>query len=37
VQELVDSKTDYFEMNCDRKLVHYNSGWHVVAIEKDEK
>ena len=37
VQELFDSKTDYFEMNCDRKLVHYNSGWHVVAIEKDEK
>jgi ATP phosphoribosyltransferase regulatory subunit len=37
VQELVDSKTDYFEINCDRKLVHYNSGWHVVAIEKDEK
>ena len=28
------SKLNYDELNCDKKLVHYNSGWHVVDIEK---
>ncbi|MES2012307.1 MAG: ATP phosphoribosyltransferase regulatory subunit [Pseudomonadota bacterium] len=39
VQALADgeeslSQFNYHELNCDRKLVHYNSGWHVVDIEK---
>jgi ATP phosphoribosyltransferase regulatory subunit len=28
------SKLNYAELNCDKKLAHYNSGWHVVDIEK---
>ncbi len=40
VQELADNDSKLLaanmnELNCDRKLVHYNSGWHVVAIDKD--
>jgi len=34
VQELTDVQSDMAELNCDRKLLHYNSGWHVVNIEK---
>lgn len=34
VQELAGSEANMNELNCDRKLVHYNSGWHVVAIDK---
>ncbi|MES2182676.1 MAG: ATP phosphoribosyltransferase regulatory subunit [Pseudomonadota bacterium] len=34
VQELTGSEANMSELNCDRKLVHYNSGWHVVAIDK---
>ncbi len=35
VQELTDVQSDMAELNCDRKLSHYNSGWHVVNIEKN--
>ena len=34
IQELSGFESNLDELNCDRKLVHYNSGWHVVAIEK---
>ncbi|MGZ8984002.1 MAG: ATP phosphoribosyltransferase regulatory subunit [Methylotenera sp.] len=38
VQELTGEvrhdELNYDELNCDRKLVHYNSGWHVVDIQK---
>jgi ATP phosphoribosyltransferase regulatory subunit len=34
VQELSGFESNLDELNCDRKLVHYNSGWHVVAIDK---
>ncbi|MES1987396.1 MAG: ATP phosphoribosyltransferase regulatory subunit [Pseudomonadota bacterium] len=34
VQELSGFDSNLDELNCDRKLVHYNSGWHVVAIDK---
>ncbi len=36
VQELAGFEANMNELNCDRKLVHYNSGWHVVAIDKDQ-
>lgn len=32
VQELTGVQSDMAELNCDRKLSHYNSGWHVVDI-----
>lgn len=32
VQELAGTQSDVAELNCDRKLAHYNSGWHVVDI-----
>jgi ATP phosphoribosyltransferase regulatory subunit len=32
VQGLDDSVPHWDEINCDRKLVHDNSGWHVVDI-----
>jgi ATP phosphoribosyltransferase regulatory subunit len=32
IQTLADSISDANEMHCDRKLEHYNSGWHVVDI-----
>lgn len=35
VQELAGFKANMNELNCDRKLVNYNSGWHVVAIDKE--
>lgn len=35
VQALADLESDYEELNCDRTLAHYNSGWHVVSIDKD--
>ncbi|HYN55482.1 MAG TPA: ATP phosphoribosyltransferase regulatory subunit [Methylotenera sp.] len=35
VQELAGFEANMYELNCDRKLVHYNSGWHVVAINKE--
>jgi ATP phosphoribosyltransferase regulatory subunit len=34
VQELSGFESNLDELNCDRKLVHYNSGWHVVPIDK---
>jgi ATP phosphoribosyltransferase regulatory subunit len=34
IQELSGFESNLDELNCDRKLVHYNSGWHVVAIDK---
>lgn len=34
VQELAGVKSDMAELNCNRKLEHYNSGWHVVNITK---
>lgn len=34
IQELASQKSDMAELNCDRKLSHFNSGWHVVDIEK---
>lgn len=34
VQELAGFESNHEELNCDRKLVHYNSGWHVVPIDK---
>lgn len=35
VQALADIESNYEELNCDRTLAHYNSGWHVVGIDKD--
>jgi len=34
IQELSGFESNLDELNCDRKLVHYSSGWHVVAIDK---
>jgi ATP phosphoribosyltransferase regulatory subunit len=34
IQELPGFESNLDELNCDRKLVHFNSGWHVVAIDK---
>ncbi len=34
IQELSGFESNLDELNCDRKLVHYNSGWHVVVIDK---
>lgn len=34
IQELSGFESNLDELNCNRKLVHYNSGWHVVAIDK---
>jgi len=34
IQELAGFESNLDELNCDRKLVHYNSGWHVVDINK---
>jgi ATP phosphoribosyltransferase regulatory subunit len=34
IQELAGFASNLNELNCDKKLVHYNSGWHVVAIDK---
>jgi ATP phosphoribosyltransferase regulatory subunit len=32
VQELAGVESDMAELNCNKKLEHYNSGWHVVDI-----
>jgi ATP phosphoribosyltransferase regulatory subunit len=34
VQELPGIESDLAELNCNKKLEHYNSGWHVVDAEK---
>ena len=34
VQELSGVQSDMTELKCDKKLAHYNSGWHIVDIEK---
>lgn len=34
VQELAGAKSDLVELNCNKQLEHYNSGWHVVDIAK---
>lgn len=33
IQELPGSQFDMAELNCTKKLEHYNSGWHVVDIK----
>lgn len=37
VQALPDSEADLQELQCDRKLVHYSSGWHVVPVDGGKK
>ncbi len=37
IQELPGSASNLAELNCDRKLAHYNSGWHVVEADKVTK
>lgn len=32
IQTIADSISDANELNCDKKLEHYHSGWHVVDI-----
>lgn len=34
VQELPGMESNLAELNCNKKLEHYNSGWHVVDINK---
>ena len=34
IQELPDAQSDMAELNCNRNLEHYNSGWHIVDIKK---
>ncbi len=34
IQALAGIESDLAELNCNKKLEHYNSGWHVVDIEK---
>jgi ATP phosphoribosyltransferase regulatory subunit len=34
IQELPGIESDFSELNCNQKLEHYNSGWHVVDIAK---
>jgi ATP phosphoribosyltransferase regulatory subunit len=34
IQELAGVESDFAELNCNKKLEHYNSGWHVVDIAK---
>ncbi len=36
IQALSDASNDVKELNCDRKLAHYNSGWHVVPIASEK-
>ncbi|NOU24511.1 MAG: ATP phosphoribosyltransferase regulatory subunit [Methylotenera sp.] len=36
IQALVGLEENTTELNCNRKLVHYQSGWHVVAIENSK-
>ena len=35
IQALPDAGGDVKELYCDKKLAHYNSGWHVVAMDND--
>ncbi len=35
IQALTGTEPDHEELNCNRKLVHYNSGWHVMSIDKN--
>lgn len=32
IRELAGVESNFTELNCNRKLAHYNSGWHVVDI-----
>ncbi|MDO9232791.1 MAG: ATP phosphoribosyltransferase regulatory subunit [Methylotenera sp.] len=32
VQGLIGAESDMVELNCNKKLEHFNSGWHVVEI-----
>lgn len=32
VQGLIGAESDMIELNCNKKLEHFNSGWHVVEI-----
>lgn len=34
IQELPGVEFDFAELNCNKKLEHYNSGWHVVDIAR---
>lgn len=34
IEALAGSDVDLAELNCNRKLEHYNSGWHVVDVVK---
>jgi ATP phosphoribosyltransferase regulatory subunit len=34
IEALAGSEADLTELNCNRKLEHYNSGWHVVDVVK---
>lgn len=35
IQALSGTEPDYEELNCDRKLIYHNSGWHVISIDKN--
>ncbi len=37
IQALTEADADFSLANCDRKLEQYNSGWHVVAVDKQAK
>jgi len=32
---LDDADADLNELNCNQKLEHYNSGWHVVDVVRN--
>ncbi|PKO46915.1 MAG: ATP phosphoribosyltransferase regulatory subunit [Betaproteobacteria bacterium HGW-Betaproteobacteria-22] len=34
VQALPGAANDQDELNCDKKLAHFNSGWHIVDFDK---
>jgi ATP phosphoribosyltransferase regulatory subunit len=34
IQELPGLQSNLEELKCDKKLAHYSSGWHVVAVDK---
>jgi ATP phosphoribosyltransferase regulatory subunit len=34
IEALAGADVDLAELNCNRKLEHYNSGWHVVDVVK---
>lgn len=36
VQAFPGEDVNLEELNCDRELSHFNSGWHVVAIKKNK-